>query len=229
MVRVPMEMTPERWSYTRQYLKHVFGAEDDVLAALAAEAKAEGLPDIAVSADVGRLLAITAALAVKGSDAPRAIEVGTLGGYSAIWIARAIGARGKLYTIEYDDRHARFAERWLERAGLKERVELRRGKALDELERLSQELGPRSVDYVFLDADKLEYPEYFRRVRPLIRPGGVLVADNVLGSSSWWIDQEGRPHREAAHALNTALATDEDFVATAVPLREGLLVAHRVR
>lgn len=229
MVRVPMEMTPERWSYTGRYVREVFGVEDPVLEGLMQDARAAGLPDIAVSADVGRLLAITAALAAKGREEPTAIEVGTLGGYSAIWIARALGERGRLVTIEYDEAHAAFAERWIETAGLKDRVELRRGAALEQLEKLARDLGPASVDFVFLDADKLEYPDYFRLVRPLIRPGGVLVADNVLGSSSWWIDQEEKPHRRAADTLNRTLAADPDFVATAVPLREGLLIAHRAR
>lgn len=219
-----MEMTPERWSYTREYLRRTFGAEDEHLAHLMKEAVASGLPDIAVSPEVGKLLA----LLVSTTEGRTAIEVGTLAGYSAIWIARALKPGGRLYTIEAVPRHADFAERALAEAGVADRVEVRRGTGLDELERLSEELPPASVDFLFLDAVKMEYPAYFAKARGLIRPGGWLVADNVLGTGSWWIDDEGNASRRAVDELNRALASDPAFLATGVPLREGLLLARRL-
>jgi predicted O-methyltransferase YrrM len=217
-----MAMTPERWAYTSDYLRRTFGAELDATEGLRERALAAGLPDIAVSGDVGRLLSLLASTTRRRL----AIEVGTLGGYSAMWIARGF-APGRLVTIELDAGHADFAEAELARAGLGDRVEVRRGSALEVLAALGRALEPGSVDFAFVDADKREYPAYWEKLRPLIAPGGLFVADNVLGTSSWWIDDEGHPAREAAHALSTSVAADDDFEAAAVPLREGLLVARR--
>lgn len=217
-----MAMTPERWAYTSDYLRRTFGREDGTLEGLRERALAAGLPDIAVSGDVGRLLSLLASTTRRRL----AVEVGTLGGYSAIWIARGF-APGKLVTIEYDEHHADFAEAELDRAGLAERVEVRRGAGLGVLDALSREHGPGSVDFAFIDADKREYPAYWERLRPLLAPGALFVADNVLGTSSWWIDDEAHPAREAVDALSRALAADPEFDAAGVPIREGLLIARR--
>lgn len=187
------------------------------------EAVAQGMPAIAVSADVGRMLLLLTSM----TEGRLAVEVGTLAGYSAIWLARGLRPGGRLITIEPEERYAAFAEAQLERAGVADRVEVRRGYGVEVLERLRQELAPGSVDVLFLDAVKSEYPAYFQRARELIRPGGLLLADNVLGTSSWWIDEKGHPEREGADALNRMLAADPDFEAVAVPLREGLLIARR--
>src|SRR5690606_19451130 len=108
-------------------------------------------------------------------------------------------------------------------------VDLRRGAALDLLPGIARECGPASVDLVFLDAAKSEYDRYFDLLRPLIRPGGLLIADNALGSRSWWIDQPpgSHPDRDAADAFNRRLAADPEFDAAAIPLRQGLLIARR--
>lgn len=222
-MREPVEMTAERWRHTSAYLRETFGREDAHLEGLMARAVAAGLPDIAVSADVGRLLMMLTSM----TEARLAIEVGTLGGYSAIWLARGLREGGRLITLEPEDRHADFAERELARAGVADRVELRREPGIPALERLARELSPGSVDVLFLDAVKSEYPEYFRLARPLVASGGLVLADNVLGSSRWWIDHEGHPDREGAHALNRALAEDPEFEAVALPIREGVLVARR--
>lgn len=216
-------MTPERWAWTTGYVQEVFGRQDEHLAGLMAEAVAAGMPDIAVSADVGRLLMVMTSM-TRGR---RALEVGTLAGYSAIWIARALAPGGRLITIEVEPAHARFARDQLARAGVADRVEVREGPALDLLPRLAEELGPACLDVVFIDAEKSEYPEYWRLVRPLVAPGGLVMADNVLGSSSWWIDHEDHPARRAADRFNRAIASDPDFEATVVPLRAGVLVARR--
>lgn len=216
-------MTPERWRYTSEYLKTTFGAQDDHLAGLMDEAVAAGLPDIAVSPDVGRLLE----LLTSTTRGRLAVEVGTLAGYSAIWIARGLAADGRLVTIEPEPKHADFAEAQLSRAGVGDRVTVRRGLGLDVLAALADELEPGSVDVLFFDAVKKEYPDYFRLGRDLVAPGGLLIADNVLGTDAWWIDDEGHESREAVDALNRALAADTDFTAVALPIREGVLVARR--
>lgn len=218
------DMTPQRWTYTSEYLQAVFGEQDDHLAGLMEEAVSAGLPDIAVSADVGRLLMLLTAM-TRGR---LAVEVGTLGGYSGIWIVRGLADDGRLITIDNQQKHADFAARQFERAGAIGKVDQRLGSAIEVLEELARELTPHSVDVVFIDAEKREYPKYWKRVRGLIAPGGLLIADNVLGSGSWWIDQEDDPQRQAADALNRSVASDPDFEAVAVPLREGLLIARRV-
>jgi caffeoyl-CoA O-methyltransferase len=220
-----MDMTPHRWGATNEYLAEVFGQEDDHLAGLMDEAIARGLPDIAVSAEVGRLLMILTSM-TRGR---LAIEVGTLGGYSGIWIARGLAKDGRLITIEPENLHADFAQEQFVRAGVADRVDICRGAGLDILPRLAKELAPRSVDVVFLDAIKTEYPAYWEIVRPLIAIGGVIIADNVCGSSGWWIDDEGHESREGADRFNRAVARDPDFEAVAFPMRQGVLIGKRMK
>jgi predicted O-methyltransferase YrrM len=224
-----MDMTPARWSSTRDYLLEVFGAQDEQLQTLTPRASAAGLPDIAVSADVGRLLMLLTAMTGGGRGARRALEVGTLAGYSGIWIARGMAPGGTLITVESEPSHADFAEREFSAAGLSGSVEIRRGAAMRVLPMLAEEFDAGSIDFVFLDAVKREYPDYFRATRPLIASGGLLVADNVLGSRSWWIDEPaGRnDDRDGADRFNRMVAADPDFETVAVPLREGVLIARR--
>lgn len=220
-----MDMTPERWEYTKTYSRRVFGRRDAALDALIEDAKSVGLPNIAISADVGRLLMMLTSMTL----AKLAIEVGTLGGFSAIWLARGLAESGKLITIEIDPDRALFAQRHFENAGVADRVELRLGDAMEVLPQLADELGPDSVDVVFLDAEKSQYVDYWRAVRPLIKPGGLIIADNVYGSITWWIDNEGHPDREGADRFNRIVAEDAQFEAVAVPIREGVLIGRRVR
>ena len=220
-----MEITPQRWQYLCDYSREVFGQQDEQLVGLMAEAVKEGLPDIAISADVGRLLMILTSL----TAGRLAIEVGTLAGYSGIWIARGLASAGRLITIEKEPSHAAFARRQFERAGVAGRVEVRCGDGIAELTRLAGELAPRSVDVVFLDAEKVEYPDYWRIAKPLIAVGGLILSDNVYSTGSWWIDDVGEAERDAADAFNRLVAGDEDFEAVAVPLRQGVMVGRRFR
>lgn len=211
-------MTPERWDFLNDYAREVFGDEDQQLETLMERAAEAGLPRIAVSPDVGRLLKILTSL----TPGRLALEIGTLGGYSGIWIGRGLAPRGRLITIEADDRHADFARAEFEAAGLGEKVEIVRGAALDVLPALAERLGPGTVDLVFIDATKSEYVAYFDLVRPLVAPGGVIVADNVYATGLGWID-EGH----GTDDFNRAIAADPDFDATATPMREGVLIARR--
>ena len=213
-----MPMTPERWKFLGDYANEVFGDEDEHLAGLMDRAVAAGLPPIAVSSDVGRLLKILASL----TPGRVALELGTLAGYSAIWIARGLSEGGKLYTIEYADTHADFAESEIAAAGLTNKIEVVRGAALEVMPGLSQRLGPRSVDFVFIDAVKTEYVDYFKAVRPMVAMGGLVVADNVYGTGQGWID-EGY----GTDDFNRLVATDPDFESTVTPMRAGLLIARR--
>ncbi len=219
-----MDMNRERWAYIQEYSREVFGRQDAHLAGLMDEAVEIGLPNIAVSADVGRLLMILTSM-TRGQ---LAIELGTLGGYSGIWIARGLKPGGRLITIEPEPAHADFAKVQFERAGVDDRIEMRCGAALDVLPKLAQELDPNSVDVVFIDAVKTEYPDYWEMVRPMIATGGLVLADNVLGSGSYSIDDEADPQRLAVDRFNRLVADDPDFEAVVVPLRNGVLVGRRI-
>lgn len=219
-----MDMNRELWAYIQEYSREVFGRQDAHLAGLMDEAVEAGLPNIAVSADVGRMLMILTSM-TRGQ---LAIELGTLGGYSGIWIARGLKPGGRLITIEPEAAHADFAQAQFQRAGVDDRVAIRRGAALEVLPKLAQELDPKSVDLVFIDAVKVEYTQYWRMVRPMIAAGGLVLADNVLGSGSWSIDDEAEPQRAAVDRFNRLVADDPDFEAVVVPLRNGVLVGRRI-
>jgi predicted O-methyltransferase YrrM len=213
-----MPMTPERWDFLTTYASDLFGDTDLQLSSLMDRAADAGLPRIAVSPDVGRLLNILVSL----TPGRLALELGTLAGYSGIWIARGLADTGRLVTVESDDHHADFAEAEFATAGLSSKVEVVRGAALDVLPDLAERLGPWSVDFVFLDAVKSEYVDYFHAVRALLARGGLLVADNVYGTGQGWID-EGH----GTDAFNREVASDPDFTTTITPMREGLLIARR--
>lgn len=224
-----MEMTPQRWDATSAYCREVFGLEDEPLAGLMKRATAAGLPAIAVSSDVGRLLFMLVKLVGGEKGAARVLELGTLAGYSGIWIARALAPGGKLITVEPEPRHADFAQRAFEEAGVGDHVEIRRAPALDVLPRLAREFGPASFDFIFFDAIKTEYTRYFALADPLLKPGGLLVADNVLGTGDWWIDtpRGTSAARDAVDRFNRVLAQHPGYDCGIVPLREGLVVARK--
>jgi caffeoyl-CoA O-methyltransferase len=223
-----MEMTPQRWEATREYLGEVFGQSDEQMRTLMQRAVKAGLPDIAVSGDVGRLLQMLAMMACRevGSRGVM-IEVGTLAGYSGIWLARGLGPKGLLITIEYEPTHAAFAEREFEAAGVGEQVRVVSGAGLAVLPDLASELGEESIDVAFIDAVKSEYAAYFKHLRPMIRRGGLFIADNALGAGHWWIDTPG-PEQGAVDAFNRMVAADAGFITACVPIREGVLVARKL-
>jgi len=215
-----IEMTPDRWSYTSNYLQRVFGGEDEILATLSDRAKEAGLPDIAISADVGRLLSVLAST----TRARSMLEVGTLAGYSAIWLARALAPGGRLTTLEKNPTHAQFAEATFARAGLGAQIEVITGDALETLPTVLDR-GP--FDVVFFDAVKADYLRYYQYVRDAVAVGGLILADNVTGSSSWWIDQEDDDTRRAVDAFNRTIAADPLFETACVPIRQGVLIARK--
>lgn len=220
-----MDMTTDRWSETVAYLNTVFGTQDDQRATLMARAVEAGLPDIAVDASVGHLLA----LLVATTPGRLAIEVGTLGGYSALWLTDGLVPQGRLITIEAVDLHADFAQGEFARAGVADRVDIRRGEGLTVLEELASELAPGSVDVLFLDAIKTEYPGYIEIAMPLLADGALVIADNALGGGDWWITDEQGSHdsRDAMDAFNRQLAADPRFDTACVPIREGVLIARK--
>ena len=168
-------MSERLWSEVDGYVNDLLVAPDPALdAALRASAEA-GLPPIAVSPAQGKLLHLLARM----QGAARILELGTLGGYSTIWLARALPAGGSLLTLELDPRYAEVAGANLERAGLSGLVEQRVGPALETLHALAAE-GVEPFDLIFIDADKKSSPEYFAAGLELSRAGSVIVVDNVV-------------------------------------------------
>ena len=166
-------MTPETWNDVDDYIGRLFVPPDPGLDEAQRAATAAGLPPIAVSAAQGKFLHILARL----HHSHRILEIGTLGGYSTIWLARALPPDGRLISLEFDPKHADVARGNLKRAGLSERVEVRVGRAIDSLPALA---GEAPFDLVFIDADKPTTPDYVRWALKLTRPGSVIVVDNVI-------------------------------------------------
>jgi len=168
-------MDNELWNAVDADLVATFLPPDPVLDAALADSDAAGLPQIAVSAAQGKFLS----LLVTVTGARRVLEVGTLGGYSAIWLARGLPDDGRLVTLELSPTNAEVARRNLERAGLAQVAEVRVGPAADTLAAMVAE-GTEPFDLVFLDADKEGYTTYLARALELSRPGTLIVADNVV-------------------------------------------------
>jgi predicted O-methyltransferase YrrM len=165
-------MTDKTWAEVDDYLTEALLAPDPVLDDALADSAAAGLPHIAVAPNQGKLLNLLA----RQAGARSILEIGTLGGYSTIWLARALPAGGKLVTCEYEAKHAEVARANLARAGFGEDVvEIKVGAALDTLATLT---GP--FDFVFVDADKRNLGNYVRAVLELSRPGTTIVVDNVV-------------------------------------------------
>jgi caffeoyl-CoA O-methyltransferase len=158
-----------------RYVRGLFATEDDALADVEASIERAGMPHISVSPTEGKLLHVLARLA----GAERILEIGTLAGYSTIWMARALPPGGRLITLEVDPKHARVAQDNLDRAGVADRVTIRVGRALEVLPELERE-GAGPFDMTFIDADKPPYVEYFQWALRLSRPGSLIVADNVI-------------------------------------------------
>jgi predicted O-methyltransferase YrrM len=168
-------MTEHAWTSVDEYLSERLVQRDPALEAALADSAAAGLPAIAVAPNQGKLLNLLARL----RGARRILEVGTLGGYSAIWLGRALPADGRLITLEVDPKHAQVAEKNLARAGLRDKVEIRIGPALETLARLASENQP-PFDLTFIDADKQNNANYFDAALKLSRPGSLILVDNVV-------------------------------------------------
>jgi len=186
------------------YIDGLFAPEDPVLTQALADAKVGGLPEIQVSAGQGKFLYLLAKLV----GARRILEVGTLGGYSAIWLARSLPTGGRLVTLELERRHAEVAARNLERAGLADRTEIIVGPALETLPELAERTRE-PFDLVFLDADKVNYPNYFRQIMRMVRSGSLVLADNVIRAGRVLDPKPGDPSAAAARDFNAMLATDD--------------------
>jgi predicted O-methyltransferase YrrM len=167
-------MSDEPWALADKWLVPLLTRDDCLGECLEANARA-GLPSIDVSPLQGKLLHLLARI----QGARRILEIGTLGGYSTIWLARALPAEGRLTTLELNPKHAEVARSNLARAGVAEKVDLIVGPALESLDRLRRE-NREPFDLIFIDADKTGYPEYLKRSIDLAHPGTVIIGDNVV-------------------------------------------------
>ncbi len=198
----------------RTWMRDHFWADDQLLRDAHARFADVG-PSIEVSNDTGALLATL----VRATGARRVLEVGTLFGYSGIWMARELPADGHLDTIEIEQLRADAAEHWFERAGLAERVTVHRGAGLDVLATL-----PGPYDVAFIDADKATYPDYVRLSLERLRPGGMVIADNAIRRGRI-AESGGDADIEGTRAMHDLLAADRTLVATTVPVGDGLAIA----
>jgi len=195
------------------YIGNLFAQEDEALTQTLQEMRQAGLPEISVSPILGKFLYLLAKLA----GARRILEIGTLGGYSTIWLGRALPENGQLITLEIDPLHAKIARRNLARAMLLGAVEVREGPALELMQKLIA-AGEGPFDMIFIDADKETYPEYFELALKLSRPRTLIAADNVIRKGAV-LDQSARasdPMVAGAVRFSEALANCPAVEATIV-------------
>ena len=196
---------------TDQYIANIFNDEDNILKETIQSLDKEGLPQISVSANQGKFLQIMAMLC----NAKKILELGTLGGYSTIWLARALPANGKLITIEFDKHHAAVAQQNISKAGLENKVEIRVGKAIDILpELIKNNEGP--FDMIFIDADKPPYAEYFQYAVQLSRPGTLIICDNVIREGKVLDKNETDEMVKGAQRFNEMLGKNQHVTATII-------------
>lgn len=202
-------MSQQLFESVDQYINNLLAVEDAALEATVLSIYDHGIPQISVSPNQGKFLQVLAYMC----SAKKILEVGTLAGYSTIWLARALPEGGKLVTIEYDPLHARVAGENIERAELAEKVDIRVGKAIDVLpDLLSEQAGP--FDLIFIDADKPPYPEYYEWALKLSRPGTIIVADNVIRAGQV-LDPDHTDERvQGVQRLNELLSKDDRVHAT---------------
>ena len=204
-------MSQEQWTAVDHYFTDLLLPSDTALDAALAASEAAGLPAISVSPPMGKLLHLLA----RVQGARHILEIGTLGGYSTIWLARALPAGGRLVTLESDPKHADVARANFARAGLAEVIELRLGPALATLPQLAEERrGP--FDLIFIDADKPNNPGYFEWALKLSRVGTLIVVDNVVREGAVINADSDDPKVQGVRQLNEMLAREPRVSATAM-------------
>lgn len=198
-----------QWTAVDRYVTDVFERPDAVLDAVVAASAAAGLPAIHVTPSQGRVLSILA----QAIGARSILEIGTLGGYSTIWLARALPADGRVVTLEADPKHAEVARANFETAGVADRIDLRLGPAIGSLPRLAAE-GRGPFDLVFIDADKPSYADYLDWAIRLARPGALVIADNVVRNGAVVDAASTDANVQGVRRFNAKLAADGRTSAT---------------
>ncbi|MGB0696362.1 MAG: O-methyltransferase [Rhodospirillaceae bacterium] len=202
-------MSDALWSDVDAMFADALAPEDKDLQATRAATATAGMPDIAVSTLSGKFLAIMAQL----QGAKSILEVGTLGGYSTLWMARALPADGRLITLEYDPNHAAVAQANLDRAGVADKVEIKVGAALDTLPGLADNPAL-PFDLVFIDADKVNNPVYYKWAVSYTRPGSLIIIDNVVRRGAVLDAGSEDPNIQGIRTLTEQVAGDSRVEAT---------------
>ncbi len=204
-------MSEQTWTAVDDYFNAALLPQDAVLDGARALSEAEGLPDIAVAPNQGRLLNLIARI----HGARRILEVGTLGGYSTIWLARALPEDGALISLELDPHHAEVARANLKSAGLAEKAQVRVGRAVDSLAALAEE-RPEPFDLVFIDADKPSNADYLEWALRFSRPGTVIVVDNVVRNGKVADPNSQDASVQGVRRLVDVIAAEPRLTATAI-------------
>ncbi len=204
-------MSEALWFDVDQYISKVLVGTDRVLEAALAASDAAGLPAISVSPNQGKLLHLLA----RSVSARAILEIGTLGGYSTIWLGRALPAEGHLITLEASEKHAAVARANIANAGLADRVEVRVGRALETLPLVAAE-GKGPFDLTFIDADKQSNPDYFQWALSLSRRGSLIIIDNVVRNGAVIDAESCDPDIIGIRRLNMLMAGEPRVCATAM-------------
>jgi predicted O-methyltransferase YrrM len=204
-------VSQEQWTDVDSYISQHLAPSDEALDGAQRAAKEAGLPPISVSAAQGKLLQVL----VQLQHAKTVLEIGTLGGYSTIWMARALPADGRLITLEIDPKHAEVASASLARAGVGDRVDVRVGAAIDTLPLLEAE-GAGPFDLVFIDADKASNPDYFAWAVKLSRKGTMIIVDNVVRNGAVLDATSDSADIVGTRRLFDAIAAERRVNATAI-------------
>ncbi|MBK7641975.1 MAG: O-methyltransferase [Planctomycetes bacterium] len=202
------------------YLAAHARGDDDFLVALKSAAAAQGIPPIWIAPEQAAFVAIL----LGAIGAREVVEVGTLAGYAAIRMARALGAQGRVRTLELSRKHAAFAREWIARSDVAGRVEVIEGDARTSL----AALAARSVDLVLVDADKGGYPAYLEQAARILRPGGIVLVDNAFAFGQLFDEQPSDPDVPAVRAFNEQMARRTEFESAILPLGDGLWIGRRI-
>jgi caffeoyl-CoA O-methyltransferase len=209
-----------------RYLESTFKPQDEIQKQIRQTAAQQGLPDIHVAEMDGLHLEVL----TRACGAKKAVEIGTLGGYSGVSIARGLGPEGKLYTFEFEPKHAEVAQESFKKAGVNDRVKIFVGPAIENLPKIEAQ-GP--FDLVFIDADKVSYPAYLEWATKNLRVGGLIIGDNTLAwghiTDEKFEDAEEEASVRALQKFNQQVAQNGHFKATLLPTGEGLTVAVKIR
>jgi predicted O-methyltransferase YrrM len=204
-------MAQETWSAVERYFTDLVVRPDEALKAALADSQEAGLPAIAVSPNLGKLLMLLA----QTSGARNILEIGTLGGYSTIWMARGLSGGGRLITLEADKKHAEIARANFARAGVADMIEIRLGKALDTLPQLAAEKRD-PFDLIFIDADKENNTEYFQWALKLSRRGSLIIVDNVVRDGKVIDGANSDKSVQGVRRCNEVMAAEKRVAVTAL-------------
>ena len=201
-----------------QYIGSLFAAEDEPLRKAREDSPKRGLPGISIKPEEGRFLQFL----VRACGVQKAVEIGTLGGYSGTWIARGLVPGGKLYTLEVESKHAEVAREHYAQAGVDESIEILIGDAHHSLREIKK-LGP--FDFVFIDADKPSNPVYFDWAIENIRLGGIIATHNAFRKGTVVGAGEDDDHSELMRQFNQQVADEERLISTIYPAGDGTLIS----